>query len=149
MSKGAHSLLRQFTKPTFWREENKDKVTRCGFFNLSNDILLVFYKKIYWIIFNHDDDCRSQFYYSLFFFSSFQLFKKIFSPSEFSKFVKIFFPSNISKFLPSNFSKLVQYLYCYRWQFYYLLFNQGDTTTVGCSSSIHFFFSLLKKNFLK
>ena len=87
MSKGAHSLLRQFTKPTFWREENKDKVTRCGFFNLSNDIFLVFYKKIYWIIFNHDDDCRSQFYYSLFFSP----------PSNFSK-KKFFFSSSFQLF---------------------------------------------------
>ena len=51
-------------------------------------------------------------------------------PSNFSK-KKFFFPppSNFSKFFqfsPSNFAKLVQYLYCYRWQFYYLLLNLGD-----------------------
>ena len=50
LSDGAHSLLGQFTNLTFSREENKDKVTRCGFFNLSNDIFWVFYKKFDLII---------------------------------------------------------------------------------------------------
>ena len=44
-SDGIHSLLGQFTDFTFSREENKNKVTRCGFFNLSNCIFLVSYKK--------------------------------------------------------------------------------------------------------
>ena len=45
LSDGAHSLLGQFTDLTFSREENKNKVIRCGFFNLSNGIFWVFYEK--------------------------------------------------------------------------------------------------------
>ena len=44
-SDGIHSLLGQFTDLTFSREENKNKVIRCGFFNLSNGIFWVFYEK--------------------------------------------------------------------------------------------------------
>ena len=45
LSDGIHSLLGQFTDLTFSREENKNKVIRCGFFNLSNGIFWVFYEK--------------------------------------------------------------------------------------------------------
>ena len=87
-------------------------------------------------IFNCDNDCRSRFYYSLFF----QLFKKknfFFSSFQLFKICSIF---------PFQFSKLVQYFYCYRWQSIICILT--GTTTVGRSSSIHFFFfSLLKKNF--
>ena len=50
LSDGAHSLLGQFTDLTFSREENKNKVIRCGFFNLSIGIFWVFYEKFDWII---------------------------------------------------------------------------------------------------
>ena len=45
LSDGIHSLLGQFTDLTFSREENKNKVIRCGFFNLSNGIFWVLYEK--------------------------------------------------------------------------------------------------------
>ena len=50
LSDGIHSLLGQFTDLTFSREENKNKVIRCGFFNLSNGIFWVLYEKFDWII---------------------------------------------------------------------------------------------------
>ena len=50
LSDRTHSLLGQFTDLTFSREENKNKVIRCGFFNLSNGIFWVLYEKFDWII---------------------------------------------------------------------------------------------------
>ena len=50
LSDGIHSLLGRFTDLTFSREENKNKVIRCGFFNLSNGIFWVLYEKFDWII---------------------------------------------------------------------------------------------------
>ena len=45
LSDGIHSLLGQFTDLTFSSEENKNKVIRCGFFNLINGIFWVLCKK--------------------------------------------------------------------------------------------------------
>ena len=50
LSKGTQCLPRRFTDLTYSREENKNNVTRCGFFNPRNSNFLVFYKKFDWII---------------------------------------------------------------------------------------------------